>query len=473
MAENGPVRSWIARWGAVGLFLAPLLMGGSAQAVPSQPDEPGFGLQWNLQMIGAPGAWAKGTGANITIAIVDSGVDLAHPDLKDKVIGHVNCVGSGGDVSKCVDGGQDDNGHGTHVAGIAAAETNNAQGVAGVAPDASILDVKVLSQNCDPVMGCDATGTTDDVAAGIRYAADHGAAVINLSLGNASQSLFGPAFQDAIDYAFNKGPDGAIPVIAAGNDYVLPSGGALNAIVVGALDKDGSKSQYANSVGDAQWALMAPGGEPDTADTCKSSPSGVLSTYLNGYACLAGTSMAAPHVSGAAAVLRGMGLSKQATIDRLLATAKKMDPAAVYGAGALDLAAAVADAPPATSPQSTPDQSGQSAGPPSATDLASDAPPTSPPTTAPPPPVTPPSGDLSGPTSTAPAGVISLPNQRAEGASGAAVTVHTPSKKHDISAGLVAGAVTLAAGVSAAVGLFFLRGSSWTRRTPPRPPGAD
>src|SRR4051812_25386643 len=179
MTENGSVRSWIARWGAVGLFLAPLVLSGSARAVPAQPNDRGFPLQWNLQMIGAPTAWAGGTGRGITIAIVDSGVDLAHPDLKDKVFGHVTCVGSGGDVSKCVDGGQDDNGHGTHVAGIAAAITNNEQGIAGVAPDAAILDVKVLSQTCD-ITGCDATGTTDDVAAGIKYAADHGAAVINL-----------------------------------------------------------------------------------------------------------------------------------------------------------------------------------------------------------------------------------------------------------------------------------------------------
>ena len=468
MTENGSVRSWIARWGAVGLFLAPLLMGGSARAVPAQPNDLGFPLQWNLQMIGAPAAWARGTGAGITIAIVDSGVDLGHPDLKDKVIGHVNCVGSAGDVSKCVDGGQDDNGHGTHVAGIAAAITNNDQGIAGVAPDAAILDVKVLSQNCD-LTGCDATGTTDDVAAGIKYAADHGAAVINLSLGNASQSLFGPAFQDAIDYAFNKEPDGAIPVIAAGNDYVLPSGGALNAIVVGALDKDGSKSQYANSIGDAQWALMAPGGESDTEETCKTNPAGVLSTFPNGYACLAGTSMAAPHVSGAAAVLRSMGLSKQQTIDRLIGTARKMEPAAVYGAGALDMAAAVAGAPAAPPPSTPPDQSGQSEGAASSTDLQGGAPPTSPPSTTPPPPVTPPSGDLSGPTSTSPAGIISLPNQRAEGGSGGAVTVHPPGQKHDISAGLVAGAVALAAGVSVAVGMIFLRGSSWTRRTPRTP----
>ena len=206
-------------------------------------------------------------------------------------------------------------------------------------------------------------------------------------------------------------------------------------------------------------------------DTCKTNPAGVLSTYLpSTYACLAGTSMAAPHVAGAAAVLRSMGKTKQQTIDRLLATAKKMDPAAVYGSGELDLAAAVADGP-AASPNSSGDQSDLSTSPASTADLQSGAPPPAPPTTAPPPPVTPPSGDLSGPTSTSPAGVISLPNQRAEGASGGAATVHTPSGNHDISAGLVAGAVALAAGVSAAVGLFFLRGSSWTRRTPPpRPP---
>ncbi|MDQ1423148.1 MAG: hypothetical protein QOD72_646, partial [Acidimicrobiaceae bacterium] len=297
------VVSKVARWATLFIvigaslgFAAPVL----ATSTPSSPNDEGFHLQWNLRMIGAPEAWQIATGTGITIAIVDSGVDLAHEDLKDKVIGHVTCVGSAGDTQKCVDGGQDDNGHGTHVAGIAAAATNNVHGVAGVAPDAAILDVKVLQQSCDTLKGCDASGSPDDVAAGIRYAADHGAAVINLSLGNASQSVFGPAFQSALDYAFNKG---AIPVLAAGNNFVLPSGGAVNAIVVGALDDQGSAASYSNSIGDAQWALMAPGGEPDTDTSCGSDPVGVLSTYLNdrhdGYACLAGTSMAAPHVSGA------------------------------------------------------------------------------------------------------------------------------------------------------------------------------
>ena len=470
------MRSSIARWGAAGLFLAASLFhGGAARAasgVPVDPNDPGFPLQWNLQLIGAPVAWQKGTGAGITIAVLDSGIDFAHPELKDKVIGHVTCVGSAGDETKCVDGGLDDNGHGTHVAGIAAAATNNGTGIAGVAPDAAILDVKVLTQTCDPGGAvCDATGDSDDVAAGIRYAADHGASVINLSLGEQAQSLIGPTFQSAIDYAFNKEPEGAIPVLAAGNNFVLPSGGALNAIVVGALDKDRTKSSYSNNIGDAKWALMAPGGEADTKDSCSSAPNGVLSTYpSNGYACLAGTSMAAPHVAGAAAVLRSMGLSKQATIDRLLSTARKMDPSAVYGSGALDLAAATGATPPATTTTTAPatDASGLSEGPISSTSLDTGSSSESTASSTAGPPASAPAGDLSGPTSTAPPGVITLPDQRAAGSAGGGVTVRTPAKKGgDVSAGFIAAAVAAAAGVSAAVLLFFVRGS--TRRTP-RPP---
>jgi subtilisin family serine protease len=435
-----------------------------ASAVPATPNDGGFHLQWNLRMIGAPEAWQMATGAGITIAIVDSGVDLGHEDLKDQVIGHVTCVGSAGDVAKCVDGGQDDNGHGTHVAGIAAAVTNNGRGVAGVAPDAKILDVKVLQQSCDTINGCDASGTPDDIAAGIKYAADHGAAVINLSLGNASQSVFGPAFQDALNYAFDKG---AIPVIAAGNSYVLPSGGAVNAIVVGALNNHGNAASYSNSIGDAQWALMAPGGEADTEAGCNSDPVGVLSTYLTAYACLAGTSMAAPHVSGAAAVLRSMGFSKQDTIARLLSTAKKIDPPAFYGSGSLDLAAAVgvtattAPPPPSTSPNETTLSTGSvaSGSPGDDASSSSSAPvPNGPPASTP-------SGDLGGPTSTSPAGVINLPGQQAAPAPGGVVT-RSPNTNNGLSPGLVAVAVVMAAGVGIGTG-WFLRRGNLARRTRP------
>ena len=338
-------RSALAGLAAV---VALLVGSGSAWATPAHPNDPGFPLQWNLAAIGAPEAWASATGQGTIIAVVDSGIDLKHEDLAGKIVGHVSCLNTNGKPDACDPaGGDDDDGHGTHVAGIAAATTDNGRGVAGVAPDARLLDVKALQESCDVSGGCTASGNADDVAAAIAYAADHGATVINLSLGNTVQSVFGPSFSAAIEYAWGKG---AIPVVAAGNDFVLPSGfGNEPAIVVGALNRAGTRASYANNIGDAKWAIMAPGGESDTPKTCHSKPEGVLSTYFhNGYACLAGTSMAAPHVSGAAALLRGLGLSPQQTVDRLLGTAKQLGAPAVYGAGALDVAAAVrAPVPPA------------------------------------------------------------------------------------------------------------------------------
>src|SRR4051794_19040579 len=189
MVDNGWVRPGrrgfvaLLALGAVSLAigLAPAL----AVAPPATPDDPGFSKQWGLQSIGAPGAWATATGRGTTIAIVDSGVALTHEDLQGgKIVGAVSCLDTNGYAGACRTGGQDDDGHGTHVAGIAAATTNNGTGVAGVAPDASLLVVKVLRHGCD-ALGCTASGTSADVAAGIVYAADHGADVINLSLGDA------------------------------------------------------------------------------------------------------------------------------------------------------------------------------------------------------------------------------------------------------------------------------------------------
>ena len=213
-------------------------------------------------------------------------------------------------------------------------------------------------------------------------------------------------------YAFNKG---AIPVIAAGNNFVLPSGSAQNAIVVGALNNSGLKASYSN-IGSSQWVIDAPGGEPNDTDgkngTCATAPMGVLSTYFkNSYACLAGTSMAAPHVSGAVAVLRSAGLTPQQTVDKLLSSARPLPTTSVDGAGALDLAAAVGQ--PATPPPSTttpPEQTPPTGATASASNSGAPSGGASNSST--------PSGDAGGSTPISPPGVISLPNQQAAAPTG-------------------------------------------------------
>ena len=174
-------RALAALAGSAGLLGALFPVPAGAAAV----DDPVFaqGLQWGLDQIHAPDAWDAGTGRGITIAVVDSGVDLAHEDLRAKVVAQASCIDSGGDAARCHGSAQDDNGHGTHVAGIALATTDNGRGIAGVAPDATLMAVRVLANTCDAEGTCEASGTSADVSAGIRWAADHGADVINLSLG--------------------------------------------------------------------------------------------------------------------------------------------------------------------------------------------------------------------------------------------------------------------------------------------------
>ncbi|HJR27069.1 MAG TPA: S8 family serine peptidase, partial [Acidimicrobiales bacterium] len=329
-----------------------------AAAAAQSADDPVFaqGLQWGLTKVGAPAAWTRGTGAGVTIAVIDSGVDPQHEDLARKIVGQTSCFGTSGDPGRCSGSARDDNGHGTHVAGIAAAATNNGRGVAGVAPDAQLIAVRVLRDECTPE-GCTATGTAGDVAAGIRWAVDHGADVLNLSLGGGTlQNVLGCAFCDAIEYAWSKG---VITVIAAGNDALLPAGfGDEPAIVVTATNRDDGRASYSNSssgiLRTARWPVSAPGGEAerDAADCATGGrPSGILSTYWlkdepsrhDQYACLAGTSMAAPHVAGGLAILRGQGLSPQAAVDRLLGTARDLGSPgrdASFGVGLIDLARA-------------------------------------------------------------------------------------------------------------------------------------
>ena len=287
--------------------------------------DPGRPQQWALDRIGA----ASARGEGVVVAVLDTGVDLAHVDLRDRVLPGVDLV-DGDDVA------QDENGHGTHVAGIIAATAGNGAGIAGVAPGASLLPVRVLAD--------DGTGTLDTVVAGVRWAVAHGADVVNLSLSEDAQAVLGPSLADALREAWDAG---VVPVIAAGNQYVLGSGFADEpAMVVGATTRGDGKPTYSSSVGGAKWGIAAPGGEQPALGQ----EGAVLSTYWvagmsDQYAYDAGTSMAAPHVAGALAVLLGMGLSPQQAVDRLLATADDIGSPGrddTFGAGRLNLAAATA-----------------------------------------------------------------------------------------------------------------------------------
>jgi subtilisin family serine protease len=363
-----PWRAWRSLAGPP-LLLAAILVPSAAAQDEGTTSDPGRSRQWALDRIGADEAWRVATGEGTTIAIVDSGIDVGHPDLRDKIAGTTDCVGQDDAPGGCLDGaGADDAGHGTHVAGISAAATDNREGIAGVAPAARLLAVRVLANSCppdaDPGSGaCEAEGTESDVAEGIRWAADHGADVINLSLGSVTQAVVGPGrvFADALAYAWDRG---AIPVLVAGNDLLLPGSVVdVPAVVVSATARDDSRASYSSGVGNVRWAVAAPGGESDDASSCEAAtPNGILSTFFrpapdgsgtSGYACVAGTSMAAPHVTGALAVLRSAGLAPEDAVERLLATATDLGPAgpdSTFGAGRIDLAAAVAGLAPTGQP---------------------------------------------------------------------------------------------------------------------------
>jgi subtilisin family serine protease len=317
----------------------------SLVALPaSASNDARFAEQWSLQKIGAPAAWAATTGAGIRIGVVDTGVDLTHEDLAHKVVAHTSCIGAAGDPARCTGSGQDEQGHGTHVAGIAAAAKDNKLGIAGVAPDAELVVAKVL--------GASGGGTIEDINAGIRWVVDNGARVVNLSLGDPNfllTSVQGTALTAGIEYAWAHG---AIPVVASGNENPLGLGvlgssdyGAMNALVVGATGPSDEVAPYSSPLGSAKWALMAPGGIGGGTPARD-----VLSTIwkpnlLNQYAALAGTSMAAPHVTGAVALLLAQGYDQQGIVDRLLGTADRNVSCGLNSptcAGRLDVARATA-----------------------------------------------------------------------------------------------------------------------------------
>lgn len=338
---------------AVALVLGLVGAAGASTAV----NDPLWSQQWGPQQVRAPQAWATSTGSGEVIAVVDSGVDLSHPDLAGKLVGGATFVGcanascGNGDWKSGKDAGAPD-GHGTHVAGIAAAATNNGTGIAGVAPDAKIMPVKVLGEN---------GGSFAEIAAGIRFAADNGADVINMSLGALPgvqaleiTGLIRDA-RDAIAYANGKG---VVVVAAAGNETApLCASPAFNngALCVTATDRNEAKAWYSNlGVKPDLRAVAAPGGQGALfcgEDILSTVPAGTESSCgraTPGYDAYAGTSMAAPHVAGVAALLTAQGRTNTQTYDVLTSTARMpatgvrgvYDP--VYGYGIVDAQAAVA-----------------------------------------------------------------------------------------------------------------------------------
>ena len=289
---------------------------------PKEP-QPSEELPWGVNRTDADLAWGSYNGSGVDIAIIDTGIDKDHQDLLANLAGGINFVGKGPSWNRKVDSTKwgDDNGHGTHVAGTAAAVDNDI-GVIGVAPGASLWAVKVLDRT--------GSGYLSDVIAGIYWAADNGMEVINLSLGIDKDTLDQysndkQALQDAVDYAYNIG---VVVVAAAGNegageDTVIYPARFDSVIAVAATDYNNDRASW-SSTGPAV-ELAAPG-------------LNIYSTWNDGYYnTISGTSMAAPHVAGTAALVISSGVTDASQVrDVLQTTADYLGDPSLYGYGLVD-----------------------------------------------------------------------------------------------------------------------------------------
>ncbi|MCS7221299.1 MAG: S8 family serine peptidase [Anaerolineae bacterium] len=245
------------------------------------PNDPAYlgGQQWALPRIQAPQAWDITRGQGAVVAVLDTGVDVSHPDLQGRLLPGFSYTTDNENVSDLC-------GHGTHVTGIIAAVANNGIGLTGVAPEVQILPVKVMDRYR---AGYSCYGSYSDFARGIIYAVDHGAKVINMSFGG---TYYSTTLRDAIAYAASRG---VLLVAAAGNNNSSsPFYPAYfeEVMAVAATDSNDARASWSNY---GNWVdISAPG-------------VGIYSTYFDGanstYATMSGTSMAAPHVVGVAGLL--------------------------------------------------------------------------------------------------------------------------------------------------------------------------
>ncbi len=303
------------------------------------PDDSYYGYQWHLDNathggIGMEQAWDISTGSGVIVAVVDTGVRSGGPDGIDTIIAGWDFVNSDNNPT-------DDEGHGTHVAGTIAQNTNNGAGVAGVAFNCSIMPVKVLDAG--------GSGSYAWIADGIRYAADHGAKVINMSLGGRFGSI---TLESAVAYAYGKG---VTIVCASGNNgsrkfVSYPAAYDAYCIAVGATRYDEEVAYYSNCGNSLD--LTAPGGDLNVDQNGDTYGDGVLQETFDaasgdwGYWFYQGTSMASPHVAGVAALIisKGIATAPDDVRNVLESTAEDKGPTgwdSRYGYGIVDAYAAL------------------------------------------------------------------------------------------------------------------------------------
>lgn len=269
------------------------------------PNDSKFRYQYGLRKPGFEKAWSRTRGKQRRIAIVDSGADLGHVDLRNKAVAQYDFHNDNSTV-------EDPNGHGTHVAGIVAANTGNGFGVAGGCPGCRLVIAKALDK--------DLVGYDSDIATAIRWSADRGAKAINLSLGGTGEKSI---LSDAVNYAMSKG---ALVVAAAGNGGPGPIYPAAyrNVMAVAATGpSDNRNSSY--STGD-YIDISAPG-------------LNIISTVPGGYEYKSGTSMATPHVAALAGLLASQGRGPLNIRRRILRTSVDLGPKGrdpYYGAGRIN-----------------------------------------------------------------------------------------------------------------------------------------